>query len=44
VVLVGSSSNRFLDVMGAAFVPAGSTGTVGDDVTVRNLKERQIQL
>lgn len=44
VVPVGSSSNRFLDVTGAAFVPAGSTGTIGDDVTVRNLKERQIQL
>lgn len=44
VVPVGTSSDRFLDVIGAAFVPAGSTGTVGDDMTVRNLKERQIQL
>ena len=44
VVPVGSSSNRFLDVMGASFVPLGSMGTVGDDVTVRNLKERQIAL
>lgn len=44
VVPVGTSSDRFLDVIGAAFVPAGSTGTAGDDMTVRNLKERQIQL
>jgi len=44
VVPVGTSSDRFLDVTGAAFVPAGSTGTTGDDVKVRNLKERQIQL
>ena len=44
VVPVGTSSDRFLDVTGAVFVPAGSTGTAGDDVKVRNLKERQIQL
>ena len=44
VIAVGTSSDRFLDVIGVSFVPAGSTGTVGDDVKVRNLKERQIQL
>lgn len=44
IVNVGSSSDRFLDVTGAVFVPAGATGTVGDTVKVKNLKERQIQL
>jgi len=44
IVNVGSSSDRFLDVTGVAIVPAGSTGTVGDTVKVKNLKERQIQL
>ena len=44
VVNVGGTSDRFLDVIGAGFVPAGSTGTVGDTVKVKNLKERQIQL
>ena len=44
VVNVGASSDRFLDVTGAAFVPAGNQGTVGDDVDIRNLKERQIAL
>jgi len=44
MVNVGTSASRFLDVTGAAFVPAGSTGTVGDAVEVRNLKERTIAL
>lgn len=43
-VLVGTSSDRFLDVTGAIFKPSGSTGTVGDDVRVVNSKERQIAL
>ena len=43
-ILVGTSSNRFLDVMTVTFVPAGSTGTVGDSFTVNNKKERQISL
>lgn len=43
-VSVGTSSDRFLDVIGIGFVPAGSTGTFGDTFTVRNLKERQIAL
>ena len=42
IVSVGTASDRFLDVTGAAF--NGDTGTVGDVVTVRNLKERQIAL
>jgi len=44
VVNVGGTSDRFLDVTGADFAPAGSTGTVGDTMKVKNLKERQIQL
>lgn len=43
-ILVGATSDRFLDVTGIDFVPAGSTGTVGDKVKVRNNKERQIAL
>lgn len=41
---VGTSSDRFLDVFGATFVPAGDTGTLGDTFTVRNKKERTIAL
>ncbi len=41
---VGTSANRFLDLTGAAFVPAGSQGSLNDEVTVRNKKERQIVL
>lgn len=44
VVSVGTSANRFLDVTGVIFKPSGSTGTVGDDMKVMNLKERQIAL
>lgn len=43
-VPVGTSSNRYLDLMSVAFVPFGSFGTLGDSVTVNNLKERQIAL
>lgn len=43
-ILVGTTSNRFLDVMTVTFVPAGSTGTVGDSFTINNQKERQISL
>jgi len=43
-ILIGTASDRFLDVTGIDFVPAGSTGTVGDKVKVRNNKERQIAL
>lgn len=41
---IGTTSDRFLDVFGAVFKPAGSTGTVGDQFTVNNKKERQISL
>ena len=44
IVNVGTSANRFLDVTTAIFVPAGNQGTVGDSVTIRNLKERQVAL
>jgi len=44
VVNIGTSSDRFLDVTGIVFKPAGSAGTLGDMVTVKNLKERQIAL
>lgn len=44
VVLVGTGADRFLDVFDVNFKPAGSTGTVGDTVTVRNQKERTIAL
>jgi len=43
-ISVGTTANRYLDLMGASFVPAGSNGTLGDTVTVQNLKERQIAL
>jgi len=44
VVDIGTSVDRFLDVMDVTFVPAGNTGTVGDQFTINNLKERQISL
>jgi len=44
VVPIGTTSKRFLDVMGVTFVPAGNTGTDGDQFTINNLKERQISL
>jgi hypothetical protein len=44
VVPIGTTADRFLDVTAAIFKPAGSTGTVGDDMKVMNLKERQIVL
>lgn len=43
-ITIGATSDRFLDVMNVAFVPAGSTGTVGDSLTINNKKERQILL
>jgi len=41
---VGTEADRFLDVTTASIVPLGSEGTVGDDIRVMNLKERQISL
>ena len=41
---IGTSANRFLDVTNITLVPAGSAGTLGDNIKVQNLKERQIAL
>jgi hypothetical protein len=41
---IGTASDRFLDVTGITFVPAGAQGSVGDNIKVRNKKERQIVL
>jgi len=41
---IGTTSDRFLDVFGAVFTPGGNTGSVGDQFTVNNKKERQISL
>jgi hypothetical protein len=43
-IAIGSASSRFLDVISAGFVPSGDKGSLGDKVTIRNLKERQISL
>jgi hypothetical protein len=43
-VNIGLVTDRFLDVFNAVFVPAGNTGTLGDEVTVQNIKERIIAL
>lgn len=43
-VSVGGALNRFLDMIGVSYIPASSYGTLGDTVTIRNLKERQIAL
>ena len=44
VVPVGTTGDRFLDVLGAAYIAFGSFGTLGDKVEIRNMKERQISL
>jgi hypothetical protein len=44
LIPVGTSADRYLDLIGASFVPAGNVGTLGDSFEVRNLKERQIAL
>lgn len=44
VVNIGTSSDRFLDVTNVIYVPAGDQGDVGDEITIRNLKERTIAL
>jgi hypothetical protein len=43
-VPVGTSSDRFLDLINVSFVPMGNFGTIGDTMTIRNLKERTIAL
>lgn len=44
VVEIGLSSNRYLDVISADFVPGGDEGTDGDQIQIKNLKEREISL
>lgn len=43
-IAIGTTTDRFLDVTNITLKPAGSAGTVGDSIKVRNLKERQIAL
>lgn len=43
-ISVGSTSDRFLDVMSVEFIPFSDYGTLGDTVTIQNVKERQIAL
>ena len=43
-ISIGTTSDRFLDLIGIAFVPAGLMGTTGDEIEIRNLKERTISL
>lgn len=43
-IAIGATSDRFLDVTNVTLKPAGSAGTLGDIIKVRNLKERQIAL
>jgi hypothetical protein len=43
-VAIGTAADRFLDVTNIILKPAGSAGTLGDNMKVRNLKERQIAL
>jgi hypothetical protein len=38
---IGGASDRFLNVTGIGFKPAGSQGTLGDKVDIQNKKERQ---
>lgn len=40
---VGTSTDRYLDMIGVSFA-SGNQGTLGDTVTINNLKERQIAL
>ena len=39
---IGTATNRFLDVFNIIFKPAGSTGSVGDNVEIHNKKERTV--
>lgn len=43
-VAIGATSNRFLDVTNIILKPAGSAGTLGDTMKIRNIKERTIAL
>jgi hypothetical protein len=41
---IGTTTDRFLDVIGVSLIPFSSFGTLGDKIEIRNLKERQIAL
>lgn len=41
---IGTTSDRFLDVIGVSLIPFSDYGTLGDKIEIRNLKERQIAL
>lgn len=41
---VGTASNRFLDVMSVEFIPFSDYGTLGDTITIQNIKERHVAL
>jgi len=41
---VGTVNDRFLDVMNVSYIPFGTYGTIGDQFSIQNLKERQISL
>jgi hypothetical protein len=43
-ISIGTTSDRFLDVIGVSLIPASSYGSLGDKVEIMNLKERQIAL
>jgi hypothetical protein len=42
--LIGTNLDRFLDVFSVSFIPFGNKGTVGDMITIKNKKERQVAL
>jgi hypothetical protein len=43
-ITIGTTVDRFLDVIGISLIPFSSFGTLGDSIDIRNLKERQIAL
>lgn len=43
-ISIGTTSDRFLDVIGANLIPASSYGTIGDTIEIFNIKERLISL
>jgi len=43
-ITIGTTSDRFLDVIGVSLIPFSSFGTLGDTIDIRNIKEREIAL
>jgi hypothetical protein len=41
---IGTSSDKYLDLIGCTFKTSGVPGTVGDSIEFYNLKERTVQL